>query len=341
MTQLNSINVKYWELAHTRDQLGKKTNLSYSCKCDICGDSKKNNKIKRLSLYTRPQWEADTVGCFNCGAQMTMRQYLKEYHPHLYANYIDEISGKAIDDLSIIFSNNKVSEESKLILNTFEDMISLKTFSLSGDIENCNDNDECLNYLSKRNISPENQNWYFSSDEIIVNDIKLKLKNYIIIPLENNYGEIYGFYSRCITEKKFYTYLPNENYGYKCWNWFSIDKSKTVYICEGIFDALSLSSTNVVSMLGSDINPDRLAELKKPVFIFDNFYRDKTGLDKAKKMAELGYDIFIWPDSIKPKSNIKDINDIRRLGASQDVIQKFIDKNIYSGIEAMVKLSLI
>jgi hypothetical protein len=159
----------------------------------------------------------------------------------------------------------------------------------------------------------------------------VNLENYIVIPLLEN-GEWYGFYSRNITTKTFHTFIPKENTGYKLWNWFNINKKDTVYIFEAIFNAMS-TSLQSIACLGSDIDSERLTELSKPIFCFDN---DETGRLKSKKYAKLGCPVLIYPDEVKEK----DINDLLKNGWTVNQIDELIVNNIYTGMLALTKLTL-
>ena len=51
------------------------------------------------------------------------------------------------------------------------------------------------------------------------------------------------------------------------------------------------------------------------------------------QLAENNYDLVIWPDTIKHK----DLNDM--VLAGQQDLQKIIEENTYSGLEARMKLA--
>ena len=124
--------------------------------------------------------------------------------------------------------------------------------------------------------------------------------------------------------------MNDANIGYKIWNWFNIDKSKPVYIFEGIFDAISSGMNNVVAALGAKIPDERINDLKKPVFVLDN---DKTGILNSLSYAKEGYTVYVQPIKYKEK----DFNELVLKYPSLDTT-KLIQDNLYSGILAEIRL---
>lgn len=326
---LNSINVKYWELAHSSEDLGYYKEDDYNARCDVCGDSKKRKNLKRLHLYRKPSYDDDSVKCHNCGETFTMYSYLRDHHPALLPSYAQEMGMTKLDNLQSV----------PRILNIQEVKKTNTLFTFNKPPEFNNPTAEVGKYLKSRGFSKDILNEklkgdfkvYISNGTIQLLDKTVSLKNYIIIPLLEN-GKWYGFYSRSLDTKTFYTYLPPQNTGYKLWNYFTVNKKDTVYIFEAIFNALSTSLPGI-ACLGSDIDEDKLKTLSKPVFVFDN---DETGVLKSLKYAEKGHKIFIWPSEIKQK----DVNDLLRDGWTVEQIDKFITDNIFEGITAIIRLKM-
>lgn len=331
---LDYINIKYWELCHTKSDLGYQRDDDYSAKCDVCGDSSKNKNNKRLHLYKKESYDSDSINCFNCGYTANMYSYLRDHHTNLLQSYIQETGYNKIDSLN----KNNYNNTNILIIKEVNKKNILFTFDKPKELYN--PNQEVIDYLRSRGFTKEillsktkntKFNVYLSKGIIKLEDKEVYLKDYIIIPLYEN-DKWFGFYSRSIHTKTFHTYIPDKNTGYKLWNYFSVNKKDTVYIFEAIFNALS-TSLQGIACLGSDIDIDRLKELSKPVFVFDN---DSTGRAKSMKYAKLGYNVFIWPDKIKEK----DINDLLKVGWSVESIDKLIVDNIFSSLMALTKLKL-
>jgi hypothetical protein len=336
---LNPINVKYWELAHTSDSLGSHKSDDYSARCDVCGDSHKKKNSKRLHLYTKSSYEGDFVKCFNgeCSQNSSMYNYLKNYHSHLAPSYKQEMGYTKITSLSDTPKMLVIEEVKKVNkLFTFEKP---KEFSIP--------NNKVLEYLQSRGFTKDMiKHQYTKGFKIFLSQgmaslystegkKEVNLKDYIIIPLLEH-GKWYGFYSRSLNSKTFHTYLPQENTGYKLWNWFAVNKKEKVYIFEAIFNAMS-TSLQGIACLGSDIDEARLKELSKPIFVFDN---DDTGRQKSLKYANQGFTVLIYPKDVVNNPKMKDMNDFLKLGWSIEQIDDFITSNLYSGITAVVQLTL-
>jgi len=123
--------------------------------------------------------------------------------------------------------------------------------------------------------------------------------------------------------------MHDANIGYKVWNWFSIDKSRSVYIFEGIFDAIASGLDNVIALMGAKLPKERLQELKQPVFVLDN---DKTGLVNSLEYSKSAQ-VYIQPD----KYIEKDMNDML-LQYPLLNIPELIRNNLFTGISAQVRI---
>lgn len=317
---LDYINVKYWELAHSAEELGYHKSSDYSCKCDVCGDSNNKNK-KRLHLYKKTSYESDSIQCFNCGYTANMYSYLRDHHPSLFNSYKQELG---------IGKLNALTERKPLEIRAVKKENILKTFSRPAEFIPITESEEGMKYISKRGFPK--MKCYFSTGKVKLIDKEVMLKNYIIIPLLEN-GKWFGFYSRSIESKTFYTYLPEFNTGYKVWNFFGVNKAEEVYIFEAIFNAMSSGLKNCIAVLGSDIDPDRLSQLKKPIFVFDN---DEAGRAKALKYADKGYKV-----ALLPREYTDDINDLyAKKGMNRKDISELIKSNVVSGLKAKIMLKV-
>lgn len=317
---LEDINVKYWELAHNRESLGYHKTNDYSARCDVCGDSNKNKNAKRLHLYRKNSYDHDSIKCFNCDYSGSMWNYLKDHHPSLFNSYKQEMmSGKLLNLQPKI--NNTVPLVTRV--NT------LQTFTKPNELIDIKESVEGLEYITKRGFPLIEA--YYADGYISGLEKDITLNRYVVIPLKEN-DKWYGFYSRSIDKKIFYTYIPEVNSGYKVWNWFNVSKLDTVYIFEAIFNALSSGLNNVIAVLGSDLDEARLKELKNPVFCFDN---DTTGREKAKKYASKGHQVCVLP-----KEYSDDYNDMLKKGVQSSDIANLIKNNVVSGLKAQIMLKV-
>ena len=169
----------------------------------------------------------------------------------------------------------------------------------------------------------------------------MPLKNSIIIPLWANKKEglIYGFQARSTEAKFFYTYIPEENTGYKVWNFFNITKKEgVVFAFESIFDAKSsgLPEDRIIAVLGADLNDDRISELNEVIFCLDNQFLDNTSKIKSQKLLKDGFRVFIWPTDIQEK----DANEWKQNNPTKNFAKEVLLKNIYEGTKGILKIKL-
>lgn len=335
---ISNINKRYFLLAVSGTKIGKTSNVDIAVRCPICGDSQKNKNSTRLHLYHKNG--KDGIQCFNGDCEINGRvvnvyNFLKNFYPNLLENYkrenfiqnMNHLSADSIDVFADIAENIKSNQQS---IQTNQQKPVL-THNLFQYFENIIEHEEAISYLAKRGFDYFNSkyDWYFGKQDLKIGDKLYKLTNALIIPLY--YGdEMYGFYSRNIYNKEFFTYMPEQNIGFKIFNWFQIDKEKETYIFEGIFDALSMREDNVIALMGAKIPEERLKELKKPVFVLDN---DKTGLLNSIEYARKGYTVYIQPGIYKEK----DMNELMLNHPDLDV-SKMIRENLYSGISAEIRL---
>lgn len=335
---ISNINKRYFLLAVSGTKIGKTSNVDIAVRCPICGDSQKNKNSTRLHLYHKNG--KDGIQCFNGDCEINGRvdnvyNFLKNFYPNLLENYkrenfiqnMNHLSADSIDVFADIAENIKSNQQS---IQTNQQKPVL-THNLFQYFENIIEHEEAISYLAKRGFDYFNSkyDWYFGKQDLKIGDKLYKLTNALIIPLY--YGdEMYGFYSRNIYNKEFFTYMPEQNIGFKIFNWFQIDKEKETYIFEGIFDALSMREDNVIALMGAKMPEERLKELKKPVFVLDN---DKTGILNSIEYARKGYTVYIQPDIYREK----DMNELMLNFPDLDV-SKMIKENLYSGISAEIRL---
>jgi hypothetical protein len=306
--------------------------------CDVCGEGRSYGRKKRLHLYMKSTYDNAAVACFNCGYKGNMFSYLKDYHPREFELYKKEKQSSSFNSLQdeLVLPDPIVTQEPKIctdFMKTEPSPVLMPEMTCFSEIPN-----EALEYLKSRGITalPE---WKYTKagNKFIFNDKEVNLNDYIIVPLKKG-NKWYGFQAIGWKYKKFFVYLLQGNEGWKIWNWFNINKDEPVYIFESIFDCVSGGLDNSIAQIGVSIHEDRLHELKTPVFCMDNQRVDDTSLKESLKYAEAGYSIFIWPEGT---DKFKDTNDLVKAGASKLKISELIKKNIYKGVDAVLKLKLI
>ena len=295
-----------------------KSNL-YNFRCPLCGDSKKSKSKTRGYLYVVKS--NTNFKCHNCGASMSLNNFLKKIDPTLQKQY-------AMEKFKEGFSGrNFVIDEPKFEFETpkFKKKISLPKAS---------ENPNSAGYLTARKLNPDNF-YYAEKFKKFVNTLKPTFddtkhdEERIIIPLyyEKN---LIGLQGRSLgpSKVKYITVMLNDD-APKIYGLDNIRKDAPVYITEGPFDSTFIR--NSIAMCGADANVDRWG-ISSPVWIYDNEPRNIEIVRRIGNTIDSGDSVVIWPNSIDDK----DINDMVMSGLD---VQSVIESNTYSGLEAKLKFN--
>jgi hypothetical protein len=323
------IDVKYIQLVSSRLVLfaRKKADL-YNFRCPYCGDSQKRRNKTRGYLF---KIKNDFVfKCHNCGMGRTLSNFLKDQDTFLHDQYVmekfkDGKTGKGTTVPNPVFNFQEPKFFSKR-----EKGIDLEKIS------DLNSSHPAREYLEKRGINDLNYFYYCPKFKAWTNNQKKIFDNLkqdserIIIPFKDKEGNLFGYQGRSLAPKaklRYITIMLDEEQP-KIFGQDRVDFDKRLYITEGPFDSMFIK--NSLAMAGSDIS---LSQFKNDtVFVFDNEPRNREIVAKYEKVIKSGYCVVIYPGSIKEK----DLNDMFLAGRN---VQEIVDLNIYSGLEATLKLN--
>jgi len=295
-----------------------KSNL-YNFRCPICGDSKKNKTKTRGYLYTM---KANVnYKCHNCGASMSLGNFIKKIDTTLYKKYSLE---KFKDGFT---GRNFVTEEPEF---KFE----APKFAPKVNLPKASEIPAAKLYLEKRNLDPT-KFYYTDKFKAWVNTLVEKFDNIeydeprIIIPLiyEN---QLIGFQGRALgpNSVKYITIMLEEN-APKVYGIDKINEKEPIYIVEGPFDSHFLD--NSVAMVGADLDT-RPFGWSNYIWVFDNEPRNREIVNRISKTIDRGEQVVIWPNNILEK----DLNDMVLSGHD---VQTVIKSNTYVGLEAKLKFN--
>lgn len=350
-------DLKYFTLAVGSGAIKSSTANDIAVRCPHCSANPRWKNTKRLHLYEKNG--VTNINCFtgDCPVKnKSVFSYLRDYHPTLLEGYKRETftdkmqdlvdnkkSGDSGVDVFAAFAKKKEPKESlkeELLLESVE-LVEVEppvnTFDLSEYFFTLDEHIDGQKYVEGRGfdfklIQEKFGKMYVGKMDLELNDKPYPLLDSVIIPLYASTNVMYGFYSRKIHVKDFYTFNPDNNIGYKVWNFFNIDKEKDAYIFEGIFDAISFAVSsgnyNVIATMGAQLNQDRLNELKSPIFVLDN---DISGFKNGLNYVRQGKRVFIQPKSIP----YKDMNIMFQKGIN---CGELVTSNIFSGIFAEIEL---
>ena len=317
---MDHIDSKFIGLVSSRLEKFKrvKSNL-YNFRCPICGDSKKNKSKTRGYLYAV---KANTnFKCHNCGASMSLNNFLKEVDPAIHKQYVLEKfkSGHT--------GRNFVTDEPEF---KFE----APKFKKKLKLPKASENPRASGYLTARKLDTS-QFYYAEKFKKFANSLKPTFdsekhdEDRIIIPLyyEKN---LIGFQGRSIDPSpvKYITVMLDDD-APKIYGLDNIRRDAPVYVTEGPFDSTFIR--NAIAMCGADADVGRWG-ISNPVWIYDNEPRNREITNRIAKTIDAGHSVVIWPNGIDDK----DINDMVMSGLD---VQSVIESNTYSGLEAKLKFN--
>ena len=319
---MDLIDSKYIGLVSSRLPKFKrvKANL-YNFRCPICGDSQKHKNKARGYFY---QVKMNTnFKCHNCGASMSLNNFLKQIDPALHKQFTME---KFKDGHA--GGKNFVVEDPKLEFNK-------PVFKKSLDLPRASEVPIAKEYLEKRMIDPT-QFYFTNRFKEWVNTKKQTFdtigrdESRIIIPMYDTERNLIGFQGRSLGPNfvKYITVMLHEE-APKVYGMDQIDKSKSVYVVEGPFDSTFVN--NSIALCGSDGDLEYLKTCDL-IYVYDNEPRNKEIVSRIERCVRGNRRVVIWPNSIEQK----DINDMVLAGHD---IMSVLESNTYLGLEAQVQFN--
>ena len=318
---MDLVDSKYISLVSSRLQKFKKVKSDlYNFRCPICGDSQKNKNKARGYMYVVKN--NTNFKCHNCGASLSLNNFLKKIDTTLYKQYTIEKfkeghTGKNFVVDEPVFNFKKPVFKKKL------------------NLPKASENKVAREYLIKRKLNPDKfyyadkfMEWSNTQKQMF--DRIIKDEPRIIIPLYDEFKTLIGFQGRALTSSftKYITIMLQED-APKIYGLDSINREKPIYIVEGPFDSTFVE--NSVAMCGSDVNI-RSFGWSNYIWVLDNEPRNGEITNRISKLIDRGEKVVIWPTKIGEK----DINDMVLSGHD---VMSVLESNTYSGLEAKVKFN--
>ena len=291
----------------------------YNFRCPICGDSQKNKGKTRGYLYSV---KADmNFRCHNCGASMTLSNFLKTLDPVIHKQYVFERfkGGKT--------GRGTVVEEPKFTFET-------PKFKPKLDLPKASENSDAKKYLEDRKL--DSTKFYYTdtfkawsnSHKQTFDSVKYDEPR-IIIPLFYQ-DTMVGFQGRSLgpSKVKYITVMINDD-APKIYGLYQIRTGTPVYITEGPFDSTFIR--NSIALCGSDGDVGKWG-ISTPVWVYDNEPRNREIVRRIEDTINRDAKVVIWPTNIHEK----DINDMVLAGHD---VQSMVELNVYSGLKAKLQFN--
>ena len=317
---MDLVDSKFIGLVSPRLQKFKKVKADlYNFRCPICGDSQRNKSKTRGYLYSV---KADmNFRCHNCGASMTLSNFLKTLDPVIHKQYVFErFKGGHT-------GRGTVVEEPKFNFKPPQ-------FAPKVDLPRASEIPIAKQYLEKRKID-SNKFYYTDAFKRWVNTLVPKFDDIkydeprIIIPLIYK-NQLIGFQGRALgpNSVKYITIMLHDD-APKVYGFDTIDEKKPIYIVEGPFDSTFLD--NSIAMVGADLDIGSFG-WSNYIWVFDNEPRSREITNRIYKTIGRGDKVIIWPSNVQEK----DINDMVLSGHD---MMSMLESNTYSGLEANLKFN--
>lgn len=310
-------------------------------RCAVCGDSDKKESLRRGFIFLdKSKRDHYVYKCHNCGYAASFTKFLKDYYPAMYQKYrMDLIANKSKIRSLMDYKTPHVKVEKKFV----NDSTKYKTC-----IASLTDAHIAKMYISGRKIPIESFKNIFYVDNFYnyVNDIfpnqyeKMPKDRRIVFELRDKIGELVGIQARILdssaaSHKMRFITLKFQDDAYKIYGLDKIDRTKPIFVTEGIVDSFFLH--NAIAVLGGDI-PNNLYELigvpKQQIYIvLDNEPRSRDTVNRMDSVIKNGFNIYFW----KINSTLKDINDMVKAGISATELEESILQDSLNGFKAKVK----
>ena len=322
------IDVKYANMLSTHLQrFKKKSEYLWNYRCNICGDSSKDEYKARAYIYRRKN---DLfVRCHNCNYGTTLGNFIKITSQNLYKEYVVE---KYLKKDVYIETEPTIEPKESLKDSVLDNLICVANLPLKHPVKQ---------YVISRKIPEQHHSYIYYTmkfmeytNSLLPNKFMNLDKDHprLVIPYFNEHGLVYGFSGRAFKDEqpKYFSIKLNDNYQ-MIYGLDRVDFSKRIYAFEGEIDSLFIDNSIAVS--GSSFDSSYMRGLQSSLtIIHDNEPRSVQINRIIKKNIELGYAVFLWPDTVKEK----DLNDCILAGYSIIELKKMIDNNTYIGMEALI-----
>ena len=318
---MDLVDSKYIGLVSSRLKKFKrvKANL-FNFRCPICGDSQKQKNKARGYIY--PIKNNMNFKCHNCGASLSLNNFIKQVDATLHKQYTLEKFKEGHTGRNFVVESPKLE---------FAKPIFKKSINLPKASTDC----RAKEYLVNRKINPDKfyfadkfMEWTNSQKQTF--DNILKDESRVVIPMYDEKKNLIGFQGRSLGKSftKYITIMIDEE-APKIYGLEKIDRKQSIYIVEGPFDSTFVE--NSVAMCGSDIDV-RSFDWSDYIWVLDNEPRNREIVNRVSRVISRGDRVVIWPNGLMEK----DINDM--VLAGHDVMS-MLELNTYSGLEAKIKFN--
>ena len=319
----------------------KKYNQLATCRCPICGDSKRNKSKTRFYFYEKKG--GFFVKCHNCDFGTTLSKFLEQFDRGIHEQYTLEkyrsgTTGRNESEPEYNFAEPKFGKCRASTEDVEREPLCVGLSSLS----ELQEDHPAVVFLLDRQIPRDKHHLlYFAPNfgawaKTIDPDMQLGNEPRLIIPIIHE-GRLIGANCRSFDPKSSSRYITLRKEKNEDRMWFGLDRvdsTRPVVVVEGPLDSLFLPNAVAIIGLGKCATlPKELGS--DPIFALDNEPRNKELVKTMQELVDNKRTLCIWPDTIKEK----DINEMVLAGTQSCDILNTILQNSCSGSTATLRLS--
>jgi hypothetical protein len=300
-----------------------------TCRCPICGDSKKDKHKKRFFFFqSKGEY---LVKCHNCQYANSFKNFLKHHHVNLYQEYaLENFRDGSFVPREVIMHDDM--DKIRKAETRFVKDIDLPRIT---DLESAH---PARAYLEARRIPQARLFELYYADDFrayasTIVEGKFRKEPRIIIPLYTLEKQLFGVQGRAIgaSDLRYITVRKSGVEYPKLYGLDRLDQRSRSYCFEGPIDSMFVK--NGVAMAGASVPLTMMPfDWSNTVFVFDNQPRNREMLGQMAHMVNCDCKVCIWPDEIKSK----DLNEMVLNGEAPDP-EKLIDDNTYQGLKAKLQ----
>lgn len=314
----------------------KSSNL-FNMSCPICGDSETNKKKARGYVFNKQdKW---VYFCHNCGASMSLSNFIKMLDQNLY----NEMQLEKLKD-------NKSPEQLdyEKFIEKMKKPVFLKSGPLKGlkKVSQLSPNHPIKKFVEKRKIPNPYHAKLFACPNFMSfvngilpnkfeNDALKHDEQRLLIPFFDKDKNVFALQGRSLrsSNTKYITIVLNEN-SPKVYGLDTVDLMRKTYVFEGPIDSMFVP--NSIATAGGEMIPVlKSFDKSNLVIVYDNEPRSRETVKKLDKAILNGYNVCIWPEHLEHK----DVNDMVLAGLSPDFIKHIIDQNTHRDLAAKLALT--
>ena len=339
---MSFLDVKYINMISSRLSRfsWKKYNQLATCRCPICGDSKRNKSKTRFYFYEKKG--GFFVKCHNCDFGTTLSKFLEQLDRPVFEQYTLEkyrsgTTGRNESDPEYRFEQPRFGER-----ETSTAVIQREPFSIGlSSLSELQEDHPAVVFLMRRQIPRDKHHLlYFAPNfsewaKTIDPDKQLGKEPRLIIPIVHE-GRLIGANCRSFDPKSTSRYITLRKEKSEDRMWVGLDRvdsTRPVVVVEGPLDSLFIPNAVAIIGLGKCVTlPKELGS--DPIFALDNEPRNRELVKVMQELLANKRTICVWPNTVAEK----DINEMILAGTSADTIHKTIMENACYGASAVFKL---